>query len=98
MQILTTRPKWKNNVRLMQVGALDDQSDGRQFRFIKGGVLVQDADLSSDPEDQWEVVTEQSPSDAANMIPLAELPALLDRLLSIRDAIKPVAMETVSDS
>ena len=38
----------------------------------------------------------QSPSDGANMVPLAELPALLDRLLALRSAISP--METTSDS
>jgi 2-dehydro-3-deoxyphosphooctonate aldolase (KDO 8-P synthase) len=37
----------------------------------------------------------QSPSDGANMVPLAELPALLDRLLALRRAISPV--ETTSD-
>jgi phosphoribosylaminoimidazolecarboxamide formyltransferase/IMP cyclohydrolase len=62
VEILTTKPKWKNNVRLMQVGALDVLAAGRQLRFVDGGVLVQDSDLGAEPEDEWKVVTESQPS------------------------------------
>lgn len=60
--ILTTKPKWKNNVRLMQVGSLGVRAPGRQLRFIEGGVLVQDADLGADPESEWSVVTSVAPT------------------------------------
>ena len=63
MGILTTKPKWKNNVRLMQVGSLDEFAPGRQLRFVDGGVLVQDSDLGPDPEDEWKVVTASQPTD-----------------------------------
>ena len=63
VQILTTRPKWKNNVRLVQVGGLDERFDGRQYRNIAGGFLVQDADHCEDPPDTWKVVTQRHPTD-----------------------------------
>jgi len=61
--ILTTRPKWKKNVRLMQVGRLDDAPSPRHFRYIDGGMLVQQADVDPDIESQWQVVTQTQPSD-----------------------------------
>ena len=61
--ILTTKPKWKKNVRLMQVGELDPMQKVRQFRPIEGGVLIQDADNLPDDEADWKVVTEVQPND-----------------------------------
>ncbi len=69
VQILTTKPKWRNNVRLMEVGALPEQVSQRQLRFIEGGMLMQDADVLPDPEAEWKVVTQAQPSEAL----LAEL-------------------------
>ena len=63
LQILTTRPKWKNNVRLVQVGNLEDLGRQRQFRFIDGGFLVQDADVLEDDEDLWKITTQARPND-----------------------------------
>ncbi len=62
LKILTTRPKWKANVRLMRTGPLDALPASRQFRQIDGGMLVQDGDFLADPEDQWTVVTKTQPS------------------------------------
>jgi len=59
--ILTTRPKWKKNVRLMQVGRLDEPAATFQFRYIDGGMLVQDSDVSPDSEEEWKVVTQAQP-------------------------------------
>jgi phosphoribosylaminoimidazolecarboxamide formyltransferase/IMP cyclohydrolase len=61
--VLTSKPKWRNNVRLMQVGRLEDTKSQRQFRHIDGGMLVQDADSLPDPELEWKVVTEKKPTD-----------------------------------
>lgn len=61
--VLTTKPKWKNNVRLLQTGPLNNPADTRQLRFLDGGALVQDADIESDPEGEWRVVTEKSPTE-----------------------------------
>jgi len=63
VEILTTRPKWKNNVRLMAVGSWDPPSPRRTLRPISGGVLVQDADNLPDPVEPWKVVTEKRPTD-----------------------------------
>ena len=62
VEILTTRPKWKQNVRLMAVGPLDDPPALRQHRALEGGLLVQDADVLADPEGEWSTVTERSPT------------------------------------
>ncbi|MEM6471974.1 MAG: bifunctional phosphoribosylaminoimidazolecarboxamide formyltransferase/IMP cyclohydrolase [Planctomycetota bacterium] len=56
--MLTTKPRWRENVRLMQVGILDDAPPPIQRRFISGGMLVQDADRSTSPRLQWETVTD----------------------------------------
>jgi phosphoribosylaminoimidazolecarboxamide formyltransferase/IMP cyclohydrolase len=64
LELLTTRPKWHKSVRLMQVDSLDLSPGQRSYRFIEGGLLVQDADVDPDPIDQWRVVTQAAPTDA----------------------------------
>jgi phosphoribosylaminoimidazolecarboxamide formyltransferase/IMP cyclohydrolase len=61
LRILTTRPKWKANVRLLAVGSLDAPPAAINYRHIEGGMLVQEADVLADPETEWKVVTEKSP-------------------------------------
>ncbi len=61
LEILTSRPKWKTNVRLMRTGALAASPGRWTYRMLEGGALVQDADVLPDPEDQWKVVTEAVP-------------------------------------
>jgi phosphoribosylaminoimidazolecarboxamide formyltransferase/IMP cyclohydrolase len=63
LEALTTRPKWKANVRLMKVGPIDSP-ERWAYRFLEGGVLLQEADVLPDPEDQWQVVTETACSEA----------------------------------
>ena len=63
LEILTTKPKWKNNVRLMEVGDLDRSQPHWTFRCLDGGVLMQEADVLPDPEELWQVVTEAKPSE-----------------------------------
>ena len=62
LEILTTRPKWKDNVRLLEVPDWDAPSTGWEFRAVSGGFLVQDADRRADPEADWKVVTERQPT------------------------------------
>jgi phosphoribosylaminoimidazolecarboxamide formyltransferase/IMP cyclohydrolase len=62
LQILTTKPKWKANVRLLATGPLAGSVGRRQIRELEGGLLVQDADTLPDPENEWKVVTEKQPS------------------------------------
>ncbi len=69
LQILTTRPKWKQNVRLMDVGPLDALPAAIHYRYIDGGILLQQADVEPDEEAQWQVVTQTAPTGAQ----LAEL-------------------------
>ncbi|HET6880845.1 MAG TPA: bifunctional phosphoribosylaminoimidazolecarboxamide formyltransferase/IMP cyclohydrolase [Pirellulales bacterium] len=64
VEILTTRPKWKGNVRLMEVGPLETEPPRWDFRRLAGGMLVQQADVLADPEHEWRVVTRRQPSDA----------------------------------
>jgi phosphoribosylaminoimidazolecarboxamide formyltransferase/IMP cyclohydrolase len=61
LEVLTTKPKWKANVRLMKVGPLDDAQARWQLRQIEGGLLVQEADTTDDPEGEWKVVTAARP-------------------------------------
>lgn len=63
VEILTTRPKWKKNVRLMEVGPLETPPDSTHYRCIDGGMLVQQADVGPDDEENWEVVTEAQPTE-----------------------------------
>jgi phosphoribosylaminoimidazolecarboxamide formyltransferase/IMP cyclohydrolase len=61
---LTTKPKWKANVRLMQVEGSGFRVQGSvlQFRQIDGGFLVHEPDTAEDPESEWKVVTKAQPN------------------------------------
>lgn len=61
--LLTTKPKWSDNVRLMQVGRLEDPPSPLQRRFISGGMLVQDADRMTSAVLQWKTVTDTEVAD-----------------------------------
>ena len=63
-EILTTRPKWKANVRLLAVGAVAPLGGGWDLRSIAGGLLVQAADVLPDPEAEWTTPTRRGPTDA----------------------------------
>ncbi|TWT36867.1 Bifunctional purine biosynthesis protein PurH [Posidoniimonas corsicana] len=69
LEILTTKPKWRSNVRLLKVGEVKPGGGALQLRAIDGGYLAQAADDMPDDESQWKVVTEAQPTDAQ----LAEL-------------------------
>ena len=63
-EMLTTIPKWKNNVRLLELAGLANAGATMQeYRRVSGGLLVQDRDDQAGPEDKWEVVTERQPTD-----------------------------------
>jgi phosphoribosylaminoimidazolecarboxamide formyltransferase/IMP cyclohydrolase len=61
LELLKSKPKWKTNVRLLEVGNLTPQQPTIGYRQIEGGMLVQQADVLPDPEDEWKVVTEKQP-------------------------------------
>jgi phosphoribosylaminoimidazolecarboxamide formyltransferase/IMP cyclohydrolase len=62
-QILTTKPKWKANVRLLAVGQIEPGDGNRELRQISGGMLCQTADDMPDDEASWKVVTDKQPAD-----------------------------------
>ncbi len=61
--LLTTKPKWHANVRLMQVGRFD-AIPAMHRRFISGGMLVQEADRQPPASLQWQTVTDTKVADA----------------------------------
>jgi len=61
-EILTTKPKWKANVRLLAVGPLDRIEPSFQMRSISGGLLLQIGDELPDDPSEWKVVTEARPT------------------------------------
>jgi phosphoribosylaminoimidazolecarboxamide formyltransferase / IMP cyclohydrolase len=62
LEILTTRPKWKDNVRLLKAGHIGAAESHLIFRYLDGGMLCQDADVLPDPEAEWKVVTDKQPT------------------------------------
>jgi len=62
--LLTTRPKWGKNVRLVEVGSLGER-DARDLivRKVAGGFLVQDRNLVAGAGTEHRVVTDRAPSD-----------------------------------
>jgi phosphoribosylaminoimidazolecarboxamide formyltransferase/IMP cyclohydrolase len=62
--LLTTKPKWKDNVRLLAVGEWQATAAARlETRHIAGGLLAQEPDSLPDDEAAWRVVTTRQPSD-----------------------------------
>jgi len=62
-EALTTRPKWKANVRLLKCPALNEpRPAGSDYRRVSGGMLVQDLDTGTGPEGEWKAVTKRPPS------------------------------------
>ncbi len=66
LEILTTKPTWKNSVRLLDLGAPigPDSSlpPGVDLRRVEGGLLVQENDTVEDDRSSWTVPTTRSPS------------------------------------
>lgn len=67
LKLLTTRPKWKDNVRLLRVGSLDvdiQAPSSLDFRRVDGGLLVQTRDVANEELPRNGVVTQRQPTDA----------------------------------
>ncbi|MFN0198644.1 MAG: bifunctional phosphoribosylaminoimidazolecarboxamide formyltransferase/IMP cyclohydrolase [Planctomycetaceae bacterium] len=61
--LLTTKPKWKNNVRLLECpGMTSLRQAGWDYRRVTGGLLVQDRDEFPDEKSEWKVVTSRQPT------------------------------------
>ena len=62
-EILTTKPKWKANVRLLKLEMMMLPTTGdREYRHISGGMLHQTADNVHDDDALWKVVTQAQPT------------------------------------
>jgi phosphoribosylaminoimidazolecarboxamide formyltransferase/IMP cyclohydrolase len=68
VRILTTRPSWKNSVRLLEVGDVhafdEDRQRGMLSRPIEGGLLRQSADLGASGWEDRQVVTRRAPTES----------------------------------
>ncbi len=64
--LLTTRPSWKKNVRILRTGPLDTGGSARglDFRRIDGGLLVQTRDVPAGDFAAAKVVTKRAPTEA----------------------------------
>jgi phosphoribosylaminoimidazolecarboxamide formyltransferase/IMP cyclohydrolase len=65
-EMITTRPSWKKNVRLLRTGAIAETPSGerRNYRQVGGGLLVQTPDALREDARTWKVVTRRQPSAA----------------------------------
>jgi phosphoribosylaminoimidazolecarboxamide formyltransferase/IMP cyclohydrolase len=63
-EVLTTRPSWKKNVRLLRTGPLEGRPAGLDYRRVDGGLLVQTRDLSGDDFAAAKVVSRRPPTEA----------------------------------
>jgi len=67
LELLTTKPKWGKNVRLLEVGEFGSAArDARDFELKKlvGGFLLQGRDLATVAAAQCKVVTRRTPTPA----------------------------------
>ena len=64
LETLKTKPKWKKNVRLLEVGDLLPAAPTWDYRTLVGGMLIQDSDNGSSNSQEWKVATAGSIDDA----------------------------------
>jgi phosphoribosylaminoimidazolecarboxamide formyltransferase/IMP cyclohydrolase len=62
-EILTTRPSWKKNVRLLRTGPLEGRARGLDFRRVDGGLLVQTRNDRGMDFSDAKVVTKRAPTE-----------------------------------
>ena len=63
LEILTTKPSWRKNVRLVEVGMASEKPNAvREFRSIDGGLLVQSRDVVAEGNESWKVASHRRPS------------------------------------
>lgn len=63
LETLTSKPKWKSNVRLLKLDAMGSARAGLETRHVDGGLLVQESDVLPNAIDEWRSVTQAEPSD-----------------------------------
>jgi phosphoribosylaminoimidazolecarboxamide formyltransferase/IMP cyclohydrolase len=63
-ELLTTKPKWGKNLRLLRAGPPDGPPRGLDYRRVDGGWLVQERDSAGHDFADAKVVTKRQPTDA----------------------------------
>ena len=64
VEALTTKPKWKNNVRLVKCPSMTEgRTPSFDYRRVTGGLLVQDRDEAAESTADWKVVTDRQPTE-----------------------------------
>jgi len=64
IEIIQARKGWGPNVRILELGEMNDRRNkDKYFKYVVGGILVQDRDLLGLNEDQWKVVTKRQPDE-----------------------------------
>jgi phosphoribosylaminoimidazolecarboxamide formyltransferase/IMP cyclohydrolase len=66
-EVLTTRPSWRKNVRIVRIGSLEARAGrprGIDFRRIDGGLLLQERDEGGDDFAAARTVTKRAPTEA----------------------------------
>ncbi len=58
LALLKTKPKWRDNVRLLAVGQMASDVREWNYRFLSGGVLIQESDTLHPNSADWKTVTE----------------------------------------
>lgn len=62
-ELLTTKPKWKKNVRLMKCPMMEPSTVASlDYRRVSGGLLVQEKDELRDDASEWNVVSKREPT------------------------------------
>jgi phosphoribosylaminoimidazolecarboxamide formyltransferase / IMP cyclohydrolase len=61
-EMLTSQPKWKDSVRLLQTGPLTPPAEGYDFRCIEGGMLAQTRDIGQVDWSTVKVPTKRAPT------------------------------------
>ncbi len=64
IEVLTTKPKWKESVRLISVGPMAYGEAESHYRLISGGLLVQESDNMPASPLNWQTVTDTKVDDA----------------------------------
>jgi len=64
-ELITTKPSWKKNVRLLTCANWSDPiDDGSDYRRVTGGLLMQERDNQPEPISEWKVVTDREPDES----------------------------------
>lgn len=82
VELLTTKPTWKANVRLVEVPAGDPwaATAGLELRSVAGAILAQRPDAVCDDPATWQVVTKTAP--AAHLVPALDFAFTVVRRLT----------------